>query len=154
MLRASRTVHRCPRTTFCTHHLVGLQQQHGPSVWFAQAYGITTTRSRAVRGRRSYSETGDAFALKAAEVSVQLQQLSLTGLCDALRDASVLFLTGIDWDRCDDHECALIAEKNESFTEVDPWADDVADFLSNQQQSGDLPMKIPAILNKLEVPSE
>jgi len=28
------------------------------------------------------------------------------------------FLTGIDWDRCDEQECALIAERNEDFTEV------------------------------------
>jgi len=41
-----------------------------------------------------------------------------------------------------------------TFTEIDPWADRVADFLSDQQQSGDLPVKIPAILDALAVPSE
>jgi len=25
------------------------------------------------------------------------------------------FLSGVDWDRCDEHECALIAERNENF---------------------------------------
>jgi len=45
------------------------------------------------------------------------------------------FFSGVDWDRCDEAECQLIAERNEDFTEVDPWADQVEELLNNRQQS-------------------
>jgi len=65
------------------------------------------------------------------------------------------FFSGVEWDRCDEAECALIAERNEDFTEIDPWADQAEEFLNIRQQSMvDLPVKIPAILNALEVPRE
>jgi len=65
------------------------------------------------------------------------------------------FLTGIDWDRCDEAECQLSAERNEDFTEVDPWADQVEEFLNSRQETGGFwPVKKPEILDALEVPRE
>jgi len=48
----------------------------------------------------------------------------------------------------------LTAERNESLTEVDPWADYVAEFLNTRQETGVGPVKNPGILEALAVPRE
>jgi len=53
------------------------------------------------------------------------------------------FFSGAEWNRCDEQECALIAERNEDFTEVDPWADQVEELLNSRQETGVWPVKIP-----------
>jgi len=48
----------------------------------------------------------------------------------------------------------LIAERNEDFTEIDPWTDQVEELLNSRQETGVWPVKIPDILYELEVPRE
>jgi len=63
-------------------------------------------------------------------------------------------LSGVDWDRCDEAERQLIAERNENFTQIDPWAEDVAEQLARRDKQGQVPVQIPDLLKALEVPKE
>jgi len=64
------------------------------------------------------------------------------------------FLTGIDWDRCDEAERQLSAERNEDFTEIDPWTEAIEEILSSRQQLGNLPVKNPELLDGVGVPKD
>jgi len=68
------------------------------------------------------------------------------------------FFSGVDWDRCDEQECAqecaLIAERNEDFTQIDPWAEDIAEQLARRDKQGQVPVQIPDLLKALEVPKD
>lgn len=62
------------------------------------------------------------------------------------------YRAGVEWDRCSEQERQDIAERNEDFREIDPWADRVAAFL--QTRKNDLPVTVPELLSHLEVPTE
>lgn len=64
------------------------------------------------------------------------------------------YRAGVQWDRSTEDERQLIAERNANHQEIDPWADRVAAFLSERQHSGNLPVRLPEVLDRLAVPAE
>ena len=61
---------------------------------------------------------------------------------------------GIDWMHTDELTRAAIAERNTNYQEIDPWADEVGAYLKQQQATGQLPVKVAMVLNRLAVPKE
>jgi len=61
---------------------------------------------------------------------------------------------GVQWDRSTEDERAAVAERNANHQEIDPWADRVAEFLDDRRRSGDLPVRLPEVLDRLAVPAE
>jgi len=48
----------------------------------------------------------------------------------------------------------LIAERNETFTQIDPWAEDIAEQLARRDKQGQVPVQTPDFLKALEIPQE
>jgi predicted P-loop ATPase len=61
------------------------------------------------------------------------------------------YRAGIDWMHTDEPMRAAIAERNSNYQEIDPWAGDIAAYLEQQQQIGQLPVKVTRVLEQLEV---
>ena len=49
---------------------------------------------------------------------------------------------------------ANIAKRNTNFQEIDQWADEVGAYLDQQQKLDRLPVKVPTVLDQLQVPKE
>lgn len=64
------------------------------------------------------------------------------------------YRAGVPWDRTTEEERAAVAERNLDHQEIDPWADRVAAFLDERRRSGELPVRLPEVLDRLEVPTE
>lgn len=57
------------------------------------------------------------------------------------------------WDHATEEERAAVAERNEAYREMDPWADAIAIYLDGRRRAGELPVQIPEILDKLDIPN-
>lgn len=64
------------------------------------------------------------------------------------------YRSGVTWLRTSEEERRLVEERNNDFTELDPWADPVAEFLQSAARVGELPVRVPKVLDALEVPVE
>jgi hypothetical protein len=64
------------------------------------------------------------------------------------------YRSGVTWLRTSEEERRLVEERNNDFTELDPWADPVAEFLQRAAQLAELPVRVPKVLDALEVPVE
>lgn len=64
------------------------------------------------------------------------------------------YRSGVTWLRTSEAERLAVEARNSDFTELDPWADPVADFLRRAQSEGRLPVRVPEVLAHLEVPRE
>lgn len=64
------------------------------------------------------------------------------------------YRAGVTWLRTSEAERLAVEARNADFTELDPWADPVADFLRRAQTEGRLPVRVPEVLAHLEVPRE
>ena len=70
------------------------------------------------------------------------------------RRALLQYEAGENWKDCDQESREAIFERNDNYSEEDPWLQVVADFLEHKRKTQDLPVQIAAILEKLEVPQE
>ena len=70
------------------------------------------------------------------------------------RRAVVQYEAGENWMDCDQQSREAIFERNDNYSEEDPWLKVVSDFLERKRKAQDLPVHIPDILEKLEVPLE
>jgi predicted P-loop ATPase len=61
------------------------------------------------------------------------------------------YRAGIDWIHTDEPMRAAIAERNSNYQVIDPWAGDIAAYLEQQQQIGQLPVKVTRVLDQMEV---
>jgi hypothetical protein len=64
------------------------------------------------------------------------------------------YRAGEQWRDCSEAERRAIAERNADHREIDPWADDVAAYLERRQKAQDLPVRVPEVLEHLQVPKE
>jgi len=64
------------------------------------------------------------------------------------------YRAGANWMHTDEPMRAAIAERNANYQEIDPWADDVAAYLEQQQRLGLLPVQVPQILSRMELPKD
>jgi predicted P-loop ATPase len=56
------------------------------------------------------------------------------------------------WDRVSEEERALIEERNSNHQEIDPWAEEVERILAEAKSDLRLPVSIPHILERLDIP--
>jgi len=70
------------------------------------------------------------------------------------RRALLQYEAGENWKECNQESRDAIYERNDNYSEEDPWLQVVADFLEQKRKTQDLPVHIAAILEKLEVPQE
>ena len=61
------------------------------------------------------------------------------------------YRAGVDWMHTDEPMRAAIAERNSNYQVIDPWAGDIAAYLEQQQQIGQLPVKVTRVLDQMEV---
>jgi hypothetical protein len=64
------------------------------------------------------------------------------------------YRSGVTWLRTSEAERLAVEARNSDFTELDPWADPVAEFLRRAQSERRLPVRVPEVLAHLEVPKE
>jgi predicted P-loop ATPase len=64
------------------------------------------------------------------------------------------YKAGIDWIHTDEPMRAAIAERNSNFQEIDPWADDIAAYLEQQQRLGQLPVRVTQVLEQMKLPKD
>ena len=64
------------------------------------------------------------------------------------------YRAGVTWLRISEEERQLVEERNNDFTELDPWADLVGQFLRRAQLEGALPVQANEVLKHLDVPTE
>ena len=67
------------------------------------------------------------------------------------RRAVLQYEAGENWRECDQESREAINERNDNFSEEDPWLQPVANYLERKRTMGDLPVHIPDILGELEV---
>ncbi|MEB3361744.1 MAG: VapE domain-containing protein [Synechococcaceae cyanobacterium] len=81
-------------------------------------------------------------------------QWAIEHRCSLWARAVEQYRAGISWLNDDEAERQAIAERNANFQEIDPWAEQVAQYLNRAQQEQFLPVKVPALLEHLQVPTE
>jgi hypothetical protein len=64
------------------------------------------------------------------------------------------YRSGVTWLRTDEQERQEVEARNADFIERDPWADRVAALLASRMESDTLPVKVPEILQHLNIPVE
>lgn len=64
------------------------------------------------------------------------------------------YRAGVEWDKCEQDERDLIAARNEDFTEVDPWTEQIRLHLNRRKAEGMVPAQIPDILEAIGVSTE
>jgi predicted P-loop ATPase len=70
------------------------------------------------------------------------------------RRALLQYEAGENWKDCDQESRDAIFERNDNYSEEDPWLQVVSEFLDKKRKAQDLPVHIPAILEQLDVPQE
>jgi predicted P-loop ATPase len=64
------------------------------------------------------------------------------------------FNAGVDWIKTNENMRSAIAERNINFQEIDPWGEEIAEYLNKKLSLGQTPIKVTEILNYLRVPKE
>jgi predicted P-loop ATPase len=64
------------------------------------------------------------------------------------------YRAGVQWNHCSDAIRAAIADRNDNFTELDPWHDRIAQALKRNELEQRLPVQVPDLLRHMEVPIE
>jgi hypothetical protein len=64
------------------------------------------------------------------------------------------YRSGFDWQTCNAASREAIAERNSNYQEEDPWLERVELYLKRRELEGMLPVQIPELLDRLEVPKE
>jgi predicted P-loop ATPase len=64
------------------------------------------------------------------------------------------YRAGAAWADCSEAERQAITERNLDHRETDPWSEEIAKFLENRRQAGDLPVQVPDVLKHLGVTPE
>jgi len=64
------------------------------------------------------------------------------------------YRAGVRWDQISEEERQAINEINNDFQQVDPWSDSIEELLKTRQSCERFPVKVPEILQELEVPIE
>jgi predicted P-loop ATPase len=64
------------------------------------------------------------------------------------------YRSGVQWSRTTEEERQAIEEMNSDFEEHDPWAEEIEDHLRDAQSYDRLPVKIPDLLERLQVPRD
>ena len=59
---------------------------------------------------------------------------------------------GVDWNQCSEAIRNAIADRNDNFTELDPWHDRIAQVLKRRALELQLPVKVEELLQAVEVP--
>jgi predicted P-loop ATPase len=62
------------------------------------------------------------------------------------------YRAGVQWNQCSDAIRAAIADRNDNFTELDPWHDRIAQVLKSRALKLQLPVTVPDLLQAVEVP--
>ena len=62
------------------------------------------------------------------------------------------YKAGVDWNQCSDAIRNAIADRNDNFTELDPWQDRIAQVLKRRALELQLPVKVEDLLQAVEVP--
>lgn len=64
------------------------------------------------------------------------------------------YRAGVNWDATTEAEQEAIEERNIDHTELDAWSDRVTAYLNHQKEHGLLPVQMPAIFERLGIPTE
>jgi len=64
------------------------------------------------------------------------------------------YRSGVQWSRTTEKERQAIEEMNSDFEEHDPWAEEIEDHLRDAQSYDRLPVKIPDLLQRVQVPRD
>jgi predicted P-loop ATPase len=62
------------------------------------------------------------------------------------------YKAGVDWNQCSEAIRNAIADRNDNFTELDPWHDRIAQVLKRKALELQIPVKVSDLLEAVEVP--
>ena len=62
------------------------------------------------------------------------------------------YKAGVDWNQCSEAIRNAIADRNDNFTELDPWHDRIAQVLKRKALELQLPVKVEELLQAVEMP--
>jgi predicted P-loop ATPase len=62
------------------------------------------------------------------------------------------YRAGVQWNQCSDAIRAAIADRNDNFTELDPWHDRIAQVLKRKSLELQLPVQVADLLQAVEMP--
>jgi predicted P-loop ATPase len=70
------------------------------------------------------------------------------------RRAVLQYEAGENWGDCDQTTRKAISERNDNYSEEDPWLQVVSEYLEDRKESEELPVQVPDLLQALNVPQE